>query len=552
MNWNDAWIEIVNVPSAGARTGHCLECWIETVGPSSEFEAWISECGLLSPTETAGLHASFIEYDLPISKPLTPGDRALVYAGNETAIYDVSNETGFQDISKTADDSYGVQTAPPTTWEFCSWGNRVVAVNGSDPCQWQDDPGERFVDLMDVAVEPETEIFTARFCAVARDFLFLGNCLHPSDPAVGEYTIWWSDLNNPRLFLFVDPAHLSDYQALVTTSGAITGMTGGEFVSIAKRTSMYRGTFVGPPLIWDIQVASYEEGTMYGSSLVTIDRDIFFFGSGGFRHLPYGSGVRPIGDGKITKMFTDKIYEDRAVNQFATDDVRLIQNAIVGTYDQWSRLLFWLYRGIADNAYKNRMCVIYNPWSDQWSILDLPLSNTAGRPAEDVVDSGYSHINALPTLPTDDRPVTRGVIGFGWTGGEITYERSLNPAHYPVKLRTKILSSGALAGAHGKIIKVHGIRFVVTQDEAIGELNFQQPTVTATMTGALDVNFRCDPVQETVVSGADNRNENGWLMFDDPLPGEFFKLEAEWDGIEAELVKDFSGFEVDVEIGSKN
>jgi hypothetical protein len=551
VDWPNAYLRILTINTSTTATVKVIETWVETEGPSTEFEARISECGLLSPTETAGLHACFVEYDLPISKPVTPGDRAIVYAGNEPSIFEVSRTSGFQDVSKTENASYGDEVAPPTSWEFASWGNRVCAVNGSDPCQWQEAPGERFVDLMEAGGDPETEIFTARYCAVARDFMFLGNILHPTDPTVGEYTVWWSDINNPRLYLFVDPAHLSDYQTLVPTSGAITGMAGGEFITIAKRTSMYRGTFVGPPLIWDIQVASYEEGTMYGSSIVPIDRDLFFFGSGGFRHLPYGSGVRPIGDGKITKMFTDKIYEDRALNQFATDDVRLVQNAIVGTYDQWSRLVFWLYRGIADNEYQNRMALVYSPWDDHWSVLDLPLSNTAGRPPENVANSGYSHLNSLPTLPTDDKPVTRGVIGFGYTGTEATYERSLDTEHYDVHVQTKKLSSGSIAQAEGKVIKIHGIRFITSIDQAIGELNFKAPIISAVIVGAKDVHFTCDKVQETVVTGSDNQDDNGWLMFDNPLPGEFFVVDAQYEALELELIEELLGFELDVEVGSK-
>lgn len=538
VDWSDAWIDVGLGPIGTEKQASCLETWVEVEGSTVDFEVRLAELELKAQTEFARIEVCFLEYDLPISKPLTPGDRPQIYTGTNDAIYEVSNQTGFIDVSKTADGSYGALVAPPTVWRFCSWGNRMIATNGSDPVQWQEEGGERFVDLLDNAVEPETEIFTARFCAVARDHLFLANCLHPTDPVIGEYTVWWSAINNPRLFKYLDLTTMSDYQPIVTTPGAITGLTGGEFATIFKRTSTYRASFVGPPLIWDIQVASYLEGTMYPESIVQIDRDHFFMGNGGFRHLPFGGAVRPIGDNKITKMFTDRIYEDRALLQFYSEDLKEIDNSLVGCYDAWSRLIFWLYRGVADNAYENRAVIIYNPWEDRWSTMDLELP--------------YSHTNALPTLPMDDRTLTRGWIGFGNRSNQITYERSLSPESYPVHYQTLRMSSAILADARGMVIKVHGIRPIVTIEEARDTLNFSSPVIEATMAGSTDVMLTCDRVEYTVSTGSDNENRNGWLMFDKPLVGEYFLLDIRYSEVEDELLRELIAFEVDCEIGSRN
>lgn len=560
VDWTDAWIEILaDAGNSEPRFCAVVDTWVETSEPTAEFEAQVAEIGLKSPTEIAGLEVCFGEYDLPVSSPITPGDRPKIFAGNELSIYEVSETGGFKDVSKTADSSYGQDIPAITSWQFASWGNRVIATNGSDPIQYQEEEGERFVDLLDVAVEADTEIITCRFVAVARDQVFFANILDDAEPETGEFTVWWTAINNPRLIKRIDLTTLSDFNPIQTMAGAITGLSGGEFVHVYKRASIHRATFTGPPLIWDFQIVSALEGTMFPNSIVNIDRDQFFMGNGGFRHLPFGSGVRPIGDDKINRMFTNKIYEDRALKQFYSQDLREIENSLIGCYDQWSRLIFWLYRGISDNAYENKLGIVYNPWKDMWSQLDLerspiilgesqqPLPPTYGPEG-----SGYSHINATQSIPSDDRTLTRGLFAFGKGPDSVTFERSISEKSYPVRYETKVLSSAALGGVEGKIIYIHGIRPIYEIEDAIGEINRTSPVLRAEMHGALDVNFACEHRTQTVATEPDNVDDNGWVMFSQPLVGEYFTLILEWQEIEDEVLREITGFEADVEVGSDN
>ncbi len=74
--------------------------------------------------------------------------------------------------------------------------------------------------------------------------------------------------------------------------------------------------------------------------------------------------------------------------------------------------------------------------------------------------------------------------------------------------------------------------------------------MSITITSAEDPNMSCNRKEAQVASDKDNKNDDGWLMLDSPLSGEFFQIEVDVEELQDELVREFLGYEVWSEVGA--
>ena len=188
--------------------------------------------------------------------------------------------TALNNISRTA--SYTTANDGPN-WEFETFGNTVIAANGSDAMQvYTIGTSTKFLDQSASASAP-----VARHIAVVRDFLFTGH-----QPSI-ENRVQWSRINNPLRF-GVSQRFQSDYQDLPGTDQIIKKITGGDFAAILTNTSVWRATYVGSPIIFRFDEVARNVGC-YASGSVARFQNLTFFLSDSGMYVFDGQQCTPIG-----------------------------------------------------------------------------------------------------------------------------------------------------------------------------------------------------------------------------------------------------------------
>lgn len=211
--------------------------------------------------------------------------------GTLTKLYKES-ATALNDISRTA--TYTTATDAPG-WEFETFGNTIVAANGSDALQFYTmGTSTQFKDMSASASAP-----VARHIAVVRDFLFTAR-----QPTL-EARCQWSRINNPMRY-DISQRYQSDYQDLPGTDQAIRKVTGGDFAAILTNTSVWRATYVGSPIIFRFDEVARNVGC-YASGSVARFQNITFFLSDSGMYAFDGQQCSPIGAEQVDETILDEI-----------------------------------------------------------------------------------------------------------------------------------------------------------------------------------------------------------------------------------------------------
>lgn len=291
------------------------------------------------------------------------------FCGTQTDLY--LQRTGSPNFNPVSGPSapYTTDAPPDGFWSMTSFGTRIIATNYEDTVQTFDTKTDtKFSDLSSSIYMPR-----AKFAAVIRDFLMLGNLVDEADgpvqyrlawPAIGDPTNWPQPGTNEAIEL------QSDYQDLVQTDlGAITQVVGGELsaadgAAFCER-GIYRIQYAGSPNIFSFQIAEGSAGTDSPLSVINrrlIDSSgiahavIYYLSTDGFCAFD-GSSSASIGGQKVDRFFFNDV------------DVNFLRN-VQGTFDPTRRLVMWLYHGQQNNGFYNR-CLIYNWELSRWAFIDL-------------------------------------------------------------------------------------------------------------------------------------------------------------------------------------
>jgi hypothetical protein len=190
------------------------------------------------------------------------------------------SSTALNDISRTA--SYTTAN-DGSNWEFETFGNTVIAANGSDALQvYTIGTSTQFLNQSASASAP-----VARHIAVVRDFLFTGH-----QPNL-ENRVQWSRINNPLRF-GVSQRFQSDFQDLPGTDQIIKRVTGGDFAAILTNTSVWRATYVGSPIVFRFDEVARNVGCFASGSAARFQNLTFFLADSGMYAFD-GQTCQPIG-----------------------------------------------------------------------------------------------------------------------------------------------------------------------------------------------------------------------------------------------------------------
>ena len=317
------------------------------------------------------------------------------YVGDASALYSLV-ATSFTAVTRAVGGAYSIAT--DDFWEFVNWGNTIIAVNGFSDLPQQISLGGTTFTNLSVGVK-------AKHITVMKDFVVLGNI---SDSASNVYRVRWSAINNPTSFT-ADAATLADYQDLPSEGGPVQKVLGGEFGVVLQQKAVWRMLFVGSPLIFQFDKVHDKIGAYAPQAAVRFQENTYFLAEDGFYAFD-GSGVNPIGRGKVDKFF----FSDVAIANI---------NRTWAYVDTPNKLVMWAYPSGSNSGGNPDKILVYSWAFEKWALVE-------GIDIEVLMNSvttGYT-LDALDALygSLDDIPVT--LDSPQWQGGQFI-SAAFNSSH---------------------------------------------------------------------------------------------------------------------------
>lgn len=303
------------------------------------------------------------------------------FLGTTTKLYKES-ATVLNDISRTA--TYTTATDSPG-WEFQTFGNTIVAANGTDALQFYTmGTSSQFLNMSASASAP-----VARHIAVVRDFLFTG--WQPT----AQSRVQWSRINNPLRYT-PSQRFQSDYQDLAGTNQAVKKITGGDFACILTNTSVWRATYVGSPLIFRFDEVANNVGCYASGSVARFQNMTFFLSTSGM-YVFDGDQCIPIGAEQIDKTLISDINTSYLSN-------------ITATIDPVNKLYLLAYPSVSSTNGNLTRILIYSWVSQKWAFVTESVEYLFNH-----MSSGYS-LEGLDSLGTLD-DLAFSLDSSAWQGG---------------------------------------------------------------------------------------------------------------------------------------
>jgi hypothetical protein len=484
---------------------------------------------------------SWIALDSLNPKETNTRDRVEIYAGNESAIYNVTDDVWI-DVTRTVagpdlETDYADLTkvdAEHKIWDFCTFGDKVIGTNFSDAIQAKDPTDSVFSDLIDITTSPYAP--RARFCAVISSSLVLADISPTSYTADGSgngapytsgkpFQLWASKPMDPSYFDLNDLVNQTAIFSLVGQPGAITGLVGGEWGTVFKRNSIWRMTYVGLPYIMQLDHIAIGQGCSHPQSIVQVGQDIYFWGNGGIFALYGGSQLVRLSGNKIEKAIFDTRFEDIALAQDYGFDSVANESRVYGAYDAYSGVVWWLYRGKEDQEHKMNRFVCYSQAEDRF---------THGH----IASSDLSLMLGRMNVTTADNYINRGVLAFKNTGTASEYQKFSDlTATYEGTLKTKILSPTTWGYRIGRECEIQQVRALYKADP-----DTYRPNFTITVEASQDPTMQRDNESRTVTSLVEDRD--GWIPLGEPLSGEYFRFTVSSPELNGAQLKEILGLQL--------
>ena len=312
-----------------------------------------------------------------------------LFAGNASKLYEFnSGNSNLTSIGKGG----GYSLTNDEKWRFVQFGTSVIASGGVGETLQEFTLGtdSAFADL---ANAPKAD-----FMAIVRDQVWVANI----DDGSGRipYRTKWSGINDATSWS--SGTDQSDFQD-IPDAGAITGLVGGEYATILMEKAICRASYVGTPLIYQIDKVETTRGCAYSGSVGNIGRLIFFLSEDGFYAFD-GTQSVPIGAEKVNKFF----FKD-----FNSSFDYKMSCAV----DPTNQIVAWSYVSNANTsgATPDKL-LIYNYAVKKWSIANVTADlispfYTAGYTLE-ALDNLSSTLEGLPA-PLDSNLYKGGSFLFG-------------------------------------------------------------------------------------------------------------------------------------------
>ena len=260
------------------------------------------------------------------------------FAGAATKLYEASSNA-WTDVSRSA-----VYATPATgRWRFTQQGNVTLAANGADTVQASVSSGAfsciGSAPIADIVETVGKFVFALKISSDASKVQWC---------ALNDYTAWAASI-----------ATQAGSDTLTSTSGGITaGRKFGSSIIVYKAKSMYLGTYVGPPNIWQFELIPGNAGALSQEVVVSVGtaedpKHIFM----GYDDFYYFDGARPvpIGTNRVKETVFNQLLQSK---NYVAQAVHARQNSRV-----------YYYYPSSDSNLPDK-CVVYNYRTDRWGVDD--------------------------------------------------------------------------------------------------------------------------------------------------------------------------------------
>jgi len=227
------------------------------------------------------------------------GTRRL-YAGTGTQLY-VQDGSTWATVSRGG----GYTDGGDNLWSFAQFGNATVASNGLDTLQANISGGA----FADISGAPKAKVVVA-----SADFVLAFNTNDATYGAQGDR--WWCSAFRAHTDWTPSVTTMATTGRLIGDGGDLTAACRmGSQVVAYKARSMFLGSFVGAPVVWQWDKVPGDVGCVGQRAVCDIGGPQFFVGED---HLYIFDGTRPlpVGVGVVRQWFfasLDSLYRDRTI-----------------------------------------------------------------------------------------------------------------------------------------------------------------------------------------------------------------------------------------------
>lgn len=263
------------------------------------------------------------------------------FAGTATGLYRLSGMSWI-DVTRASGGAYA--TPADGAWRFAQFGPLVIAVNGVDaPQKWLLGQSAAFEALAGGAP-------LGACIATVRDFVVMGRV------GVDPGRVQWSAINDAEDWT-VSAATQADFQDL-PDGGWVRAIVGGEAGIVLQEQAIKRMTYVGAPLVFQIDEIARNRGAAVAGAVASFERSTFFLDNDGFYALVGADQLVPIGDRKIDGTFWSQVDQGHL-------------HRISAAIDPVNKLYIVAYPAAGNEAGRPNRLLIYNWTAERWSEADV-------------------------------------------------------------------------------------------------------------------------------------------------------------------------------------
>ena len=273
-------------------------------------------------------------------------DASHTFVGDTTALYELDeSDLTWTDVSRLSGGVYATGTGEK--WNFVRWKNKVLATNFSDNPQQITMGGANFSEL--------TSDFRARNVTAIGDFVVFSNTYDSTDGNVPN-RVRWSAIDDETDYT-VSPTTLSDFRD-IPVGGPIRKITGGEVGIIVSERSIFRMSFVGAPVVFQIDEILPDVGAISNGAVTELGENVYIISDRGFLEITgNGTGVNSIGAGRVDKWFLDEFDADYPDRIFSMPDAR-------------NNRILWAFPGSGNVGGRPNKIIVYDRTFNKWSLIE--------------------------------------------------------------------------------------------------------------------------------------------------------------------------------------
>lgn len=296
-------------------------------------------------------------------------------AGTPQTLYEAGNST-WTDVSQAA--TYTTSTSTGR-WRFAQQSNVSLASNGADTIQ------------ASVSTGPFSCISGAPIADIVET---VGKFVFAIKTSANAHGIQWSALNDYTSWS-ASIATQAGSDTLTASPGPITaGRKFGSAVIVYKKNSMYVGTYVGPPNVWEFSLIPGDVGALSQEAVVNVGTpespEHVFMGEDDFYRFDGSRPVR-IGTNRVKLQVFGSLFQTRGTASMALHDKK---NSLV-----------YFYYPTVDSQFPDKS-VVYNYRTDKWGVdverqIEATVDFVAPTLTYDGLGALYATYDDFPNLSYD-------------------------------------------------------------------------------------------------------------------------------------------------------